>query len=278
MLKEMVDQVSASGANFVICEKSIDDIALHFLSKKGIVAIKNASSGDVEKIAKATGAKIVANIKDLAASSLGEAKLIEEIKVGDDKLTFIRDAKNPMAVTVVLRGGTEHVVDEAERSLHDALCVVRDAVEDSKIVAGGGAPEAEAAKQLRDYAVKVGGREQLAIEAFSDALESIPLALAENAGLDPIDIMVEMRAKHETPGNKWYGVDVYSGEIKDTQKLNVIEPLRVKLQVVKSATEAASMILRIDDVVASKGMKGGGGPPMPPGGMGGGGMPGGEEY
>ena len=278
MLKEMVDQVSASGANFVICEKSIDDIALHFLSKKGIVAVKNASSGDVEKIAKATGAKIVANIKDLAASSLGEAKLIEEIKVGDDKLTFIRDAKNPMAVTVVLRGGTEHVVDEAERSLHDALCVVRDAVEDSKIVAGGGAPEAEAAKQLRDYAVKVGGREQLAIEAFSDALESIPLALAENAGLDPIDIMVEMRAKHETPGNKWYGVDVYSGEIKDTQKLNVIEPLRVKLQVVKSATEAASMILRIDDVVASKGMKGGGGPPMPPGGMGGGGMPGGEEY
>jgi thermosome len=276
MLKEMVDQVSGSGANFVICEKSIDDIALHFLSKKGIAALKNASSGDMEKLAKATGAKIVANLKDLAASSLGEAKLIEEIKVGDDKLTYIRDAKNPMAVTVVLRGGTEHVVDEAERSLHDALCVVRDAVEDSKIVAGGGAPEAEAAKQLRDYAVKVGGREQLAIEAFSDALESIPLALAENAGLDPIDIMVDMRAKHENPNNKWYGVDVYSGEIKDTRNLNVLEPLRVKLQVVKSATEAASMILRIDDVVASKGMKGGAGgaPPMPPGG----GMPGGEEY
>jgi thermosome len=275
MLKEMVDQVSGSGANFVICEKSIDDIALHFLSKKGIAALKNASSGDMEKLAKATGAKIVANLKDLDASSLGEAKLIEEIKVGDDKLTYIRDAKNPMAVTVVLRGGTEHVVDEAERSLHDALCVVRDAVEDSKIVAGGGAPEAEAAKQLRDYAVKVGGREQLAIEAFSDALESIPLALAENAGLDPIDIMVEMRAKHENPNNKWYGVDVYSGEIKDTRNLDVLEPLRVKLQVVKSATEAASMILRIDDVVASKGMKGGAGaPPMPPGG----GMPGGEEY
>ena len=277
MLKEMVDQVSSSGANFVICEKSIDDIALHYLSKKRIAAVKNASSGDMEKLAKATGGKIVANIKDLAASSLGEAKLIEEIRVGDDKLTYIRDAKNPMAVTVVVRGGTEHVVDEAERSLHDALCVVRDAIEDSKIVAGGGAPEAEAAKQLRDYAVKVGGREQLAIEAFSDALETIPLALAENAGLDPIDVMVDLRAKHENPNNKWYGVDVYSGEIKDTRNLDVLEPLRVKLQVVKSATEAASMILRIDDVIASKGMKGGAGgaPPMPPGG---GGMPGGEEY
>jgi chaperonin GroEL (HSP60 family) len=262
----------------VFCEKSIDDIALHFLSKKGIAAVKNASSGDMEKLAKATGAKIVASVKDLTSSSLGEAKVIEETKIGDDKLTYVRDAKNPMAVTVVVRGGTEHVVDEAERSLHDALCVVRDAIEDKKIVAGGGAPEAESAKQLREYAVKVGGREQLAIEAFSDALESIPLALAENAGLDPIDVMVDLRAKHEDPKNKWFGVDVYSGQVKDTRNLNVLEPLRVKLQVVKSATEAASMILRIDDVVASKGMKEG-----PPGGRGGpggmpGGMPGGEEY
>jgi len=278
MLKEMVDDVVKSGTNFVFCEKSIDDIALHFLSKKGISAVKNMSSGDMEKLAKATGGKIVASVKDLSSASLGEAKVIEETKIGDDKLTYVRDAKNPMAVTIVVRGGTEHVVDEADRSLHDALCVVRDAIEDGKMVAGGGAPEAETSKQLREYAVKVGGREQLAIEAFADAMESIPLALAENAGLDPIDIMVALRAKHEDPANRWYGVDVFSGKVKDTQSLNVLEPLRVKLQVVKSATEAASMILRIDDVVASKGGKAG--PPGPPGGPGGmpGGMPGGEEY
>jgi thermosome len=267
MLTEMVDDVAKSGANFVFCEKSIDDIALHFLSKKGIAAVKNVSSGDMEKLSKATGGKIMASIKDLASTSLGEAKLIEETKIGDDKLTYVRDAKNPQAVTVVVRGGTEHVVDEAERSVHDALCVVRDAIEDGKIVAGGGAPEAEAARQLREYAVKVGGREQLAIEAFADAMESIPLALAENAGLDPIDVMVELRAKHENPENRWYGVDAFSGKVKNTRDLNVLEPLRVKSQVVKSATEAASMILRIDDVVASKGMKGGGPPGGPPGGM-----------
>ena len=275
MLKEMVDRVSESGANFVFCEKSIDDIALHFLAKKGISAIKNVSSGDMEKLAKATGAKIVASVKDLSSSSLGEAKVIEESKIGDDKLTYVRDAKNPMAVTIVLRGGTEHVVDEAERSLHDALCVVRDAIEDAKIVAGGGASEAETSKQLREYAMKVGGREQLAIEAFADAVESIPLALAENAGLDPIDVMVELRAKHEDANNRWFGVDVFSGHIKDMKALNVLEPLRVKSQVVKSATEAASMILRIDDVVAAKGDKGPAKPPGPPGGMGG---MGGEEY
>ena len=276
MLKEMVDDVAKSGANFVFCEKSIDDIALHFLSKKGISAIKNMSSSDMEKLAKATGGKIMASVKDLSPESLGEAKVIEESKIGDDKLTYVRDAKNPMAVTIVLRGGTEHVVDEAERSLHDALCVIRDAIEDAKIVAGGGAPEAETAKQLREYAVKVGGREQLAIEAFADAMESIPLALAENAGLDPIDVMVELRSKHENPENRWYGVDAFSGKVRDTKALNVLEPLRVKIQVVKSATEAASMILRIDDVVASKGTKAGG-PPGPPGGPGGmGGMPGGD--
>jgi thermosome len=275
MLKEMVDNVVASGANFVFCEKSIDDIALHFLAKKGISAVKNVSSGDMEKLAKATGAKIVASVKDLPSASLGEAKTIEESKIGDDKLTYVRDAKNPMAVTIVLRGGTEHVIDEAERSLHDALCVVRDAIEDAKIVAGGGAAEAEISKQLREYAVNVGGREQLAIEAFADAMESIPLALAENAGLDPIDIMVELRAKHENPQNHWYGVDVFAGKVGDTRNLNVIEPLRVKSQVIKSATEAASMILRIDDVIASKGTKGEGG--RPPGGMPGG-MPGGEGF
>jgi len=281
MLKEMVDKISESGANFVFCEKSIDDIALHFLSKKGISVLKNVSSGDMEKLAKATGAKVVASVKDLSSSSLGEAKVIEESKIGDDKLTYVRDAKNPMAVTIVLRGGTEHVVDEAERSLHDALCVVRDAIEDAKIVAGGGSCEAETSKQLREYATKIGGREQLAIEAFADAMESIPLALAENAGLDPIDVMVELRAKHEDANHRWYGVDVFSGHIKDMKALNVLEPLRVKSQVVKSATEASSMILRIDDVVAAKGGKGPAGPPGPPGppgGMGGMGGMGGEEY
>jgi len=279
MLKEMVDKIAESGANFVFCEKSIDDIALHFLSKRGIAAIKNMSSSDMEKVAKATGAKIVASVKDLTSTSLGEAKTIEETKIGDDKLVYVRDAKNPLAVTIVIRGGTEHVVDEAERSIHDSLCVVRDAIEDGKIVAGGGATEAENSKQLREYAVKVGGREQLAIEAFSDSLESVPLALAENAGLDPIDILVELRAKHQTPADRWYGVNVFSGKIEDTKALNVLEPVRVKLQVVKSATEAASMILRIDDVVSAKGTKDLGKEGKPPGGPGGpGGMPGSEEY
>lgn len=225
----------------------------------------------MKKLAKATGGKILASVKEISSSSLGEAKLIEESKIGDDKLIYIRDAKNPMTVTIVLRGGTEHVVDEAERSLHDALCVIRDAIEDGKIVAGG-AGEAETSKQLRDYAVKVGGREQLAIESFADALESVSLALAENAGLDPIDIMVELRSRHQDPANKWYGVDVFSGKVKDMRALNVIEPLRVKSQVVKSATEAASMILRIDDVIASKGTKGA---PPGPGGPGG---PSPEDY
>ncbi|HZY95186.1 MAG TPA: thermosome subunit beta [Candidatus Bathyarchaeia archaeon] len=272
MLKDMVAQVQKSGANVVFSEKGIDDVALHFLAKNNIAAIKNVSSGDLEKIAKATGAKVVASVKDLTKDSLGDAKIVEEVKIGDDKLVYIRDAKNPKAVTIVIRGGTEHVVDEADRSLHDALSVVRNALEDGKIVAGGGAPEAELAKRLREYAVKVGGREQLAIEAFAEALEAVPITLAENAGFDPIDILVELRSKHEKAANPWFGVDVYSGEIKDMRKLNVLEPLRVKQQVVKSASEAASMILRIDDVIASKGVdKGGaGGPKGMPGGMGGG--------
>jgi len=271
MLRDMTDQVVKSGANVVLCEKGIDDLALHFLSKKNILAVKNVSSNDMEKLAKATGASILASTKDIAPQTLGEAKLVEEVKIGDDKLVYVRDCKDPRAVTVVIRGGSEHVVDEAERSFHDALCVVRNAVEDQKIVAGGGAPEAETAKQLREFAVKVGGREQLAIEAYAEALEAIPITIAENAGLDPIDIMVELRSKHADPANKWYGVQVKTGKIADMFADNVIEPLRVKQQVVKSATEAASMLLRIDDVVSSKGMKEGG----PPGGMPGGGMPGG---
>jgi thermosome len=255
MLKEMVDKIAEVGANVVLCEKGIDDVALHFLAKKGILAVKNVSSSDMEKLARATGGKIIASVKDLTPEVLGEAKLVEEVKIGDDKLVYIRECKNPKAVTIVVRGGTEHVVDEAERSLHDALSVVRNAIEDEKIVAGGGAPEAEVAKQLRDYSVKVGGREQLAIEAFAEAVESIPLTLAENAGLDPVDIMVALRAKHESAATSSYGVDVFSGKIRDMLELNVVEPLRVKLQVIKSATEAANMILKIDDVIAAKGIE-----------------------
>ena len=278
MLREMTNKVASSGANVIFCEKGIDDLALHFLAKKNIVAVKNISSNDMEKLAKATGGTILASTKDMAASVLGDAKLVEEVKIGDDKLVYVRDCKDPRAVTVVVRGGSDHVVDEAERSFHDALCVVRNAVEDRKIVAGGGAPEAETAKQLRDYAVKVGGREQLAIEAYAEALEAIPITIAENAGLDPIDIMVEIRSKHSEPQNKWSGVQARTGKIGDMMADNVIEPLRVKQQVIKSATEAACMLLRIDDVVSSKGSKEAGPPGggMPPGGMGGmpGGMPG----
>ena len=270
MLKEMVDQIVKSGANVVFCEKGIDDVVLHFLAKNGILAVKSLSSGDMEKMAMATGGKIMASSKDLTAGVLGKAKIVEEVKIGDDKLIYVRECKNPKAVTVVIRGGTSHVIDEAERSLHDALCVVRNTIEDGKIVAGGGAPEAEVARQLRDYAVKVGGREQLAIEVFADAIEAIPLTLAENAGLDPIDIMVALRAKHENGDSATYGVDVFSGKIKDMLEMKVVEPLRVKQQVVKSATEAANMILKIDDLIASKG--GGKGPPRPPGGMPPGGM------
>jgi len=276
MLREMVDQITKSGANVVMCEKGIDDIALHFLAKRGILTVKNLSSGDMEKLAKASGGKILASTKDLSPEALGEAKLVEEMKIGDDKLIYVRECKDPRAVTIVLRGGSEHVVDEAERSLHDGLCVVRNAVEDGKIVAGGGASEEEAAKELKTYAKTVGGREQLGIEAFAEALESIPMALAANAGLDPIDIMVELRAKHESPENMWMGVDSVAGRVEDMLKQNVVEPLRTKQQVIRSATEAACMILRIDDVVSSKGTSGppGGRPPGMPPGM----PPGGEEY
>ena len=274
MLRQMTENVEKSGANVIFCEKGIDDLALHFLSKKKIAAMKNVSSGDMEKLAKATGGTILASTKQITPESLGEAKLVEEVKMGDDKLVYVRDCKDPRAVTVVLRGGSEHVVDEAERSFHDALCVVRNAVEDQKIVAGGGAPEAETAKQLRDYALKVGGREQLAIEAYAEALEAIPLTIAENSGLDPIDIMVELRSKHANPQNKWFGVKVTTGKIADMLADNIIEPLRVKQQVIKSATEAANMLLRIDDVIASKGKEGGGMPPGGPGGMPGGMPPG----
>ena len=268
MLKEMANSISKAGANVVFCEKGIDDMALHFLAKAGVLAVKSVSSSDMEKLARATGGRILASVKDLSADVLGKAKKVEEVKIGDDKLIYIRDCKNPKAVTIVIRGASNHVIDEAERSLHDGLCVVRNAIEDGKIVAGGGSPEAEVAKNLRAFAAKVGGREQLAVQAFAEAIEAIPLTLAENSGLDPIDIIVALRAKHEEPNSQTFGIDVNTGKIKDMRQLIVLEPLRVKLQAIKSATEAANMILKIDDLIAVKG--GDKMPPMPPGGPGGG--------
>jgi len=281
MLKDMVNSVTKAGANVIFCEKGIDDMALHFLGKAGVLAVKSLSSSDMEKMSRATGGKIVVNVTELSADALGKAKRVEEVKIGDDKLIYVRECKNPKAVTIVIRGASNHVIDEAERSLHDGLSVVRNAIEDGKIVAGGGAPEAELAKNLRAYAVKVGGREQLAVEAYAEAVEAIPLTLAENAGLDPIDIMVALRAQHEKPDSKYFGIEVSTGKIKNMLDLLVIEPLRVKQQVIKSATEAANMILKIDDLISVKG--GGKMPQMPPGGMGGGmggmgGMGGGMPY
>ena len=271
LLEKMADDIIKTGAKILFTEKNVDDEILSKLSNKGILTVKNVSSGDMEKLAKATGGSVIGTLKDLSEEALGRAKLVEEVRIGEDKLVYVREAKNPKAVTIMIRGGSEHVVDEAERSLHDAISVVRNAVEDGKILAGGGAPEAELSKRLREYAVKVGGREQLAVTAFAEALEAIPVAIAQNAGIDPIDIMVELKAKHNNAQNLWYGVNVPTGKTADMWKMKVVEPLRVKKQVIKSAVEVVTMLLRVDDVIASKGTSGGagaGGPPgMPPGGM-----------
>jgi len=276
LLRDMADQVVKTGANVLFTEKSVDDEVLSLLAKKGILTIKNISSSDMEKLAKATGGSVVGTTRDLSKEALGYAKTVEEVKIGDDKLVYVREAKNPKAVTIMIRGGSEHVVDEAERSLHDALSVVRNAVEDGKIVAGGGAPEIELSKRLREYAIKVGGREQLAVTAFAEALESIPVAIAQNAGINPIDILVDIKSKHNTPQNIWFGVNTKTGKAADMLKMDVVEPLRVKTQVIKSAVEAVTMILRVDDVFASKGGSSSGPGPGGPGGMPpgmGGGMP-----
>jgi len=267
MLKKMVDQVVAIGANVVICQKGIDDMAQHYLSKAGIYAVRRAKKSDMEKLARATGGKVVMNLEDLSAADLGGAGVVEEVKIGDDKMTFVKECKNPKSVGILIRGGSEHVVDEVERAMHDAICVVAASIEDGKVVVGGGAPEVELAKKLREYTETVGGREALAVNAFANAVESIPRTLAENAGKDSVDILVDLRAKHEKADGKHYGVDVYEGEIADMEKMNVLEPLRVKTQAIKSASEAAIMILRIDDVIASSKR----GPSMPKGppGMGG---------
>ncbi|MCA6213835.1 thermosome subunit [Thermococcus bergensis] len=250
MIKEMVDKIVATGANVVFCQKGIDDLAQHYLAKAGILAVRRVKKSDMEKLAKATGAKIVTNVRDLTPDDLGYAELVEERKVAGENMVFVEGCKNPKAVTILIRGGTEHVVDEVERALEDAIKVVKDIVEDGKIVAGGGAPEIELAIRLDEYAKEVGGKEQLAIEAFADALKVIPRTLAENAGLDPVDVLVKVTAAHKDKGAT-IGVDVFAGEPADMLERGVIEPLRVKKQAIKSASEAAIMILRIDDVIAA---------------------------
>ena len=250
MLKEMVEKLAAVGANVVLCQKGIDDMAQHFLARKGILAVRRIKKSDMEKLAKATGGKIITNLDDMTPADLGFASLVEERKVGEDKMTFVEGCKNPKSVTILIRGATERIVDEAERSLHDAICVVRDIVEEPKVLAGGGAPELEVARMLKKYAETLPGREQLAVKSFAEALEAIPATLSENAGLDPIDILSELRAKHEK-GETWAGIEVISGKVHDMREAGVFEPVAVKKQVIKSATEAASMILKIDDVIAA---------------------------
>jgi len=276
MLKTMVDKVIGSGANVVLCQKGIDDMAQHYLAKAGIVAVRRIKESDLEKLSRATGARIVTNLDDLFEKDLGNADLVEERKIEEDKWVFVEGCKHPKSVTLLLRGGSQRVVDEVERSVHDALMVVKDVMLNPSIVAGGGAPETFAATKLRSWAKSLEGREQLAAEKFADALESIPLTLSENAGMDPIDTMTYLRSRQQK-GEKWTGIDVMKGKIANMKSSDIIEPLTVKLQIVSAASEAACMILRIDDVIATQ--KSAGGPPgggeggMPPG-MGGGMPPG----
>ncbi|MGC9112626.1 thermosome subunit beta [Acidilobus sp.] len=252
ILQDKVEKIAATGANVVITQKGIDDVAQHFLAKKGILAVRRVKRSDIEKIARATGAKIVTNLDDLKPEDLGYADLVEERKVGEDKMVFIEGAKNPKSVTILIRAGFERMVDEAERAIHDALSAVADAIMDSKVVAGGGAVEAEVAKALREWSKSVPGKMQLAVEAFVKALEALPQTLATNAGYDPIDILMKLRSAHSDPSKKWYGIDLNTGNIVDMWANGVVEPLRVKVNAYKAGTEAATLILRIDDMVAAK--------------------------
>jgi chaperonin GroEL (HSP60 family) len=283
MLRTMVDKIVNSGANVVVCQKGIDDMAQHFLTKANIMAIRRVKKSDLEKLSKATGGMIFTNLDDVSEEKLGFAGLVEERKIMNDSWIFIEECKDPKSVVILIRGGTELIIDEVDRAIHDALCVVRDVVEDQKIVGGGGAPEIETAVQLRKFAQTLGGREQLAVEVFADTLDIIPKTLAENAGLDQIEVLMKLRASHQA-GNKFAGHDLETGAVIDNMmSAGVVEPTIVKIQAIKSSTEAASMILRIDDVIAGakSAMPPGGMPPgmgggMPPGmggGMGGMGMP-----
>jgi len=276
MLKGMVQKIVESGADVVFCQKGIDDIAQHYFAKKGVAAIRRVKSDDMERLARATEAKIVNSVEDLSSEDLGEAGSIEEKKEGD-KMIYVQNCKSPRTVSLLLKGGTEHVIDEAERSMNDALDCIITALKSGKIVSGGGSVEQELSNRLKKYAQSESGREQLAIRAFAEALEVIPRTLAENTGLDPVDALVEIRSAHEE-GKKTHGLDVDKGKVVDMRKKGVIEPLGIKKQALQSASEAAEMILRIDDVVSAGELKGGsggsgggmpGGGGMPPGAMGG---------
>ncbi len=263
LLEEMVDKLSEAGSKVLLCQRGIDDMAQHYMARRGILAARRLKVSDMERLAKATGARIVTEATGLSPSDLGYAKLVEERKIGEDRMLFIEGCKDPKAVTIFIRGGTERIVNEAERAIHDALCVVRDVIQEPKIVAGGGSPESEVARRLREYARKTSGREQLAILAFAEALESIPMALAENAGLDPVDILVDLRARHEK-GQTWAGVDTTKGGVGDMYKLGVLEPMSVKRQALASAGEASSMIMKIDDMIAVGKLTGGAPPSKTP--------------
>jgi len=274
MIKDMVDKVEKSGANVVFCQKGIDDLAQHYFAKKGIYAARRVKKSDMDKLAKATGACVVTNLDDLGIKDLGKAGLVREVKVGDEEMTFVSDCKNPKSVTVLVKGGTEHVIDEVKRAMDDAIGDVAAALRYGKVVAGAAAVEMELAKELRKFAEGLSGREQLAVKAFADAIEIIPRTLAENAGLDPIDVLTELKFAHEK-NKKWAGINVFTGKVMDAWQQGVLEPLKIKTQAISSASEVATMILRIDDVIAGGSGDKGGMPPgaggMPPG-MGGGGM------
>jgi thermosome len=264
MLKDMVDKISEVGANVLICQKGIDDMAQHYLAKAGILSLRRVKESDMSKLARATGASIVTGVESLTKADLGYAGLVEERKIEEDKWTFVEECKNPKAVTVLIRGGTQRVIDEAERCVHDAVMVIKDVLEKPRIVGGGGSVEQELSSRVMEWASTLQGREQLAAEKFAEALESIPITLAENAGFDPLDIRVELRENHSNKKRIWYGVNVLGEGVVDLFKQDVIEPASVKEQIIKSATECACMILRIDDVIAG-GSKGS----MPPGSQGG---------
>jgi len=270
IFKSMVDKISASGANVVLCQKGIDDMAQQFLAKEGIIGVRRIKESDMTKLAKATGARMVTNTDELSKDDIGFADLVEERKVETDKWVFIEGCKNPKSITILIRGGSQRVVDEAERSIHDALMAVRDVVEYPYVVIGGGAPETVISRKLREWSGSLASRQQLAVEKYADAVESIPLALAENAGISLIDAQAELRTKSEGSSKARYGIDVFKGKIADLSTRDIYEPLSVKNQVINSATEAACMILRIDDIISAGTPKGGA---PPPGGGGYGGMP-----
>ena len=264
MLKEMVAKLHNAGTNVLICQKGIDDISQHYLAKHGILAVRRVKESDMTKLAKATGGRITTNLDDITEKDLGHADLVQQKKIETDKWVFIEGCKNPHAVTILIRGGSQRVVDEVDRSIHDSLMVVKDVIETPSIVTGGGSAEAYLAGQLNEYADSFDGREQLAVKQYAEALESIPLTIAENAGMDPIDTIISLRAKQNS-GKKASGINAREGKIGDMNSLNILEPLVVKEQIIKSATETACMILRIDDVIAISGGPSSGGPPgMPP--------------